>query len=104
MKKIILLFSFVFMSSCVTANTKSRDLSGVNPEPEMSSVDTQFKTCVSDCTAKGGLSFLCSDSCLKTVKVKQEKPLMLADDYDTCVKGCIGDGGGFWECHRVCEE
>ena len=27
-----------------------------------------------------------------------------ADDYDTCVKGCIGDGGSSSECHRVCEE
>ena len=103
MKIILFLLSFVFVS-CVTANTGERDLSGVNPKPELSSIDNQFKTCVSDCTAKGGLSFWCSDSCLKTAEIKQKKPLMLADDYDTCVKGCISDGGSSRQCHRVCEE
>lgn len=27
-----------------------------------------------------------------------------ADDYDTCVKGCIDEGGSSSECHRGCEE
>ena len=27
-----------------------------------------------------------------------------ADDYDTCVKRCIDEGGSFSQCHRVCEE
>ena len=35
---------------------------------------------------------------------KDKTPLMLADDYDTCVKGCICEGGSSSECHRVCEE
>ena len=31
-------------------------------------------------------------------------PLMLADDYDCCIKLCIDEGGSSSECHRVCEE
>ena len=31
-------------------------------------------------------------------------PIMLAVDYDCCVKICIDEGGRFSECHRVCEE
>lgn len=27
-----------------------------------------------------------------------------AADYDTCVKGCIDEGGSSSQCHRVCEE
>ena len=27
-----------------------------------------------------------------------------AVDYDTCVKGCIDEGGSSSECHRGCEE
>ena len=30
--------------------------------------------------------------------------IMLAADYDTCVKGCICEGGSSSQCHRVCEE
>ena len=100
MKIIFFLLSFVFVS-CVTANTGERDLSAVNTEPELSSIDNQFKTCVSDCTAKGGFSFWCSDSCLKTAKIKQKKPLMLAD-YATCMWFCQRDGGSVEECHEVC--
>ena len=36
MKTILFLFSFMFVSSCVTANTESRDLSAVNTKPEHS--------------------------------------------------------------------
>ena len=97
---LILLLSFVFVS-CVTANTGKRDLSGVNIKPELSSIDNQFKTCVSDCTAKGGLSFWCSDSCLETAKIKQKKPLKLAD-YATCMWACQRDGGSEGECHEAC--
>ena len=64
----------------------------------------KVKTCVSDCSAKGGFSFWCSDSCLKTAKMKQKRPLMLAADYYTCVRGCIIEGGSSSECQRVCEE
>ena len=103
MKAIILLFILVSLSSCVTANTGERDLSGVNPKPELSSIDNQFKTCVSDCTAKGGLSFWCSDSCLKTAKIKQKKPLMLADDYEDCMTYCMAIGDSSRGCHEVCE-
>ena len=102
MKIILFLLSFVFVS-CVTANTGERDLSGVNTEPELSSIDNQFKTCVSDCTAKGGLSFWCSDSCLKTAKMKQKRPLMLADDYEDCMIDCTANGGSSRGCHEVCE-
>ena len=35
---------------------------------------------------------------------EDKSPLMLADDYDCCVRGCIGDGGSSSQCHRVCEE
>ena len=31
-------------------------------------------------------------------------PLMLAVDYDTCVKCCIDEGYSSSECHRSCEE
>ena len=31
-------------------------------------------------------------------------PLMLAVDYDCCVKLCIDEDGSFSQCHRVCEE
>ena len=102
MKKIIFLLSFVFVS-CVTANTGKRDLSGVNLTPELSSIDNQFKTCVSDCTAKDGLSFWCSDDCLKTAKMKQKRPLMLADDYEDCIIDCIEHGGSTRGCHKVCK-
>lgn len=27
-----------------------------------------------------------------------------ADDYDTCVTGCIDEGGSSSECHSVCQE
>ena len=33
---------------------------------------------------------------------EDKSPLMLADDYDTCVKGCIGEGGSSSQCHKVC--
>ena len=93
MKTILLLLSFVFVF-CVTANTESRDLSGVNPQPELSSIDNQFKTCVSDCTAKGGLSFWCSDDCLK---IAQKDTAIRVADYATCMHACERDSG----CHRT---
>ena len=114
MKIILFLLSFVFVS-CVTANTGKRDLSGVNPQPELSSIDNQFKTCVSDCTAKGGLSFWCSDDCLKIAQ--KENTTIRVADYATCMYACERDAGcpksrsGHWfdcpdqdqaECHAAC--
>ena len=157
MKRIILLFSFVFMSSFVTANTKSRDLSGVNPEPELSSavenknLNTAFfwnrkkqrekeqqvdeykeriANCRSECKEEndGNPCYnlnKCYRRCYRSYSKKEgvrvasigdqnpftlleesqdENPIMLAVDYNTCVKGCVCEGGSSSECHRVCEE
>ena len=38
------------------------------------------------------------------LSTKDKAPLMLADDYDCCVKRCIDEGGSFSVCHRICEE
>ena len=106
MKYLLTMLVFGFSLSCVTAGTKSRDLSGVNPEPELSSLDNQFKTCVSDCTQKGGILIFCSDDCLKTAhaeSLNNKKPLMLADDYEDCMIYCIANGGSTRGCHEVCE-
>ena len=178
MKVIILLFSLMFVS-CVTANTKSRDLSGVNPEPELSSaienknINTAFnwkfwewreekakrKQHITDCRSQCERGYYdlsdpcyrdspssrelrmerCFRSCYRDyskkegVKVtsigdqnpfdllkesqddftklqtedhnhKDKAPIMLAMDYDCCVKTCIDDGGSGSECHRGCEE
>ena len=35
---------------------------------------------------------------------EDKAPLMLAVDYDCCVKLCIDEGGSSSECHRGCEE
>ena len=35
---------------------------------------------------------------------EDKAPLMLAVDYDCCVKLCIDEGGSSSECHRICEE
>ena len=167
MKAIIFLLSFMFVS-CVTANTESRELSGVNPEKETLAIeDNPSKVMLahsSPCShdhdydypdpdrpapkkRKGfwGWLFGSLDDPYEDIIINKEgvkvasygdlnyfelleeieetegnffkqlspltknpaidnPPLMLAVDYDTCVKCCIHEGGSSSQCHRVCEE
>ena len=109
MKVIMFLLSFMFVS-CVTANTNSRDLSGVNPSPELISANNQFESCLSDCKKDGGILLFCSDSCLKLSKSK--KPALKVADYATCKHACERDCCSYHpapcpracsdECNRIC--
>ena len=109
MKAIIFLLSFMFVS-CVTANTESRELSGVNPSPELISANNQFESCLSDCKKDGGILLFCSDSCLRLSQSK--KPALKVADYATCKLACLRDEGctpysdcpASEECHRFCSE
>ena len=115
MKAIMFLLSFMFVS-CVTANTESRELSGVNPKPlnEGDSISENplklvggYEDCMDECTeANPGSDASCDCVCLPRScnKIEVQNPIKLAADYDTCVKGCIDEGGGYVQCHRVCEE
>ena len=147
MKAIFLLLSLVFVP-CVTANTESRDLSGVNPEPDLSSAvenknlktafnwkfwernilkpeDAQKEIKPYDPCSYCGSDWSCRCECkyeamlehkIKVTGIGDQNPfkllkesqdnnqLMLAADYDTCVKMCICEGGSSSQCHRVCEE
>ena len=128
MKTILILFSFMFVS-CVIANTESRDLSGINePEQNQTTIEDKkrplmlvddYEDCMTGCEYAGGTYKRCHKVCkydniygalgagdrLSSQSPKEsKKPLMLADDYDTCVKQCIRDAGSSSFCHRVCEE
>ena len=117
MKTILILLSFMFVS-CVTANTESRDLSGVKEKPEQNQTTIEDinrplmladdeEDCMIDCIANGGSTHGCScvctsDGCRYSQKPPEsKKPLMLAD-YSTCMYACQRDGGSEGECHDVC--
>ena len=120
MKTILFLLSFMFVS-CVTANTESRDLSGVKEKPgqEQTPEDKtrplmladDYEDCMIDCKANGGSTSTCHHVCGWCVgpdcehysqKPKEsKKPLMFAD-YSTCMYACQRDGGSEGECHEVC--
>ena len=85
MKVFMTILSLVFVS-CVTANP--RDLSAVNHSPAVVLADNQFEGCLSDCTKRGGLLVVCSDSCLKLTKAK---PKIKMADYATCMQSCRED-------------
>lgn len=127
MKTILILLSFMFVSSCVTANTESRDLSGVNEKPDQKQTLIEdkkrplmlvddYEDCMTGCEDAGGTYKRCHKVCkydniygtlgagdrLSSQSPKEsKKPLMLAD-YTTCMYGCQRDGGSEEECHDVC--
>ena len=115
MKTLIFLFSFMFVS-CVTANTESRDLSGINEKNQTTIEDIKrplmlvddYEDCMIDCIANGGSTRGCHEVCFSwgysQSPTESKKPLKLADDYDTCWKCCMSEGGSFWCCARICEE
>ena len=113
MKAIIFLLSFMFVS-CVIANTESRELSGVNPEPLNESAPIpekplmladDYEECMEDCTTNGGSSKGCHCVCGWDVggcnKIEVQNPIKLAD-YATCRDACGEDGGSDDECHDIC--
>ncbi len=98
MKAFIIFLSLVFVG-CVTANTNSRDVSGVNPSPEKAivSANDQFEGCLSDCQKDGGILLFCSVSCLKLSKI--ESLIKVAHDGGVDEYGCHGDYKGRVHCH-----
>ena len=161
MKTILILLSFMFVSSCVTANTESRDLSAVNTAEDenitlahaLLHTRKKIQTNVIPPKKRIKLKRPCSAICdrcdlgclskcrnramseqnLKVASIEDQNyfdllkesqsefedrqddffdqlstedhnHIMLAVDYDTCVKGCICEGGSSSACHRVCEE
>ena len=127
MKAIIILLSFMFVSS-VTANTETRELSGVNPEPLNESEPMSekhlklvgdYEDCMDYCTANGGSSRACHSSCeghcegvvIRCNKIEVQNPIKLAD-YATCKHGCermagcspYSDCHASEDCHDICSE
>ena len=105
MKHLLISLFLVFSVSCITA--KTRDLSGVNlnPEPKaVASANNHFKTCVSDCTQNKGILLFCSDSCLR---LTEKKTTIKVADYATCKHACEKDCDrngcpSSGECHDIC--
>ena len=123
MKTLIFLLSFMFVS-CVTANTESRDLSGVNEKPEQNQTTIEdinrplmladYATCMYGCQRDGGSEEECHDVCRTDWRcirdrtcpfaqspTENKKPLMLAH-YGICMDVCQRDGGSEEDCHYVC--
>ena len=123
MKIIILFFGFVLISSCVTANTKKRNLSGINENPAQGRTPDDDDNLLATKWRQMWDRIFNKEKETDSDQIDQDKPLSkcekhCADVYsyeyrscmcacqagNDCISECICDGGSSLECHRGCEE